>query len=82
MENKVVLLIHLDHGESEHAYALFHVPESRLEEAKQVVLDAWASYEDDDRKSWWDEVLDEAMKASGIPYEILEYDPVLIETRE
>lgn len=80
MENKVVLLLHLDHGGSEHAYTLFLVAEDRLEEAKRRILDAWRSYEDNDRKNWWDELLDAAMKASGIPYEILSYDPLLIET--
>jgi len=77
-EDKVVLLLHLDHGEGEHSYTLLQVPVDRLEEAKSVVRKAWDDYDGNDRQGWWDELLDTAMKASGIPCGVLDYDPLLI----
>lgn len=79
MDDHVVLLLHLDHGESEHSYTLYRVPRGREGDAESAIRDAWDAYERSNREGWWDERAEAALKAAGIPFDILEYQPLLIE---
>lgn len=79
MEDPVVLLVHLDYGESEHAYTLYQVPESQIEKARAAIQEAWDDYEASGRNGEWDGLAENAIKASGVPYAVLAYDPLLIE---
>lgn len=74
-KGKIIFLLHMDHCDGDHSYALYKIPEGKLEDASRMAYESQEKYEgqdEEDDKSIED-FLEEAFTEAGIEFESLEY---------
>lgn len=74
MDQKTVILAHMDYGDGEHGYVLYRVNQADTDEAAAAVTAAHKAYIDGGMKGVWDEQVEAALKQAGIEFDILDYD--------
>lgn len=74
MDQKTVILAHMDYGDGEHGYVLYQVNQTDADKAAAAVTAAHKAYVDGGMKGAWDEQVEAALKQAGIKFDILDYD--------
>ena len=78
MEERSVLLVHIDHGDRTHDYVLYAVPRDREIEARVLADKAWNAYEALGRKPFYEEMLEKRFREAAMPFEALSFEPLEI----
>lgn len=82
-EDKIIFLLHMDHCDGDHDYALYEIPKDRLDEIPDIAFKAQEQYDKQDEEA--DELsiedfLERGLKKAGIEYRNLEFGATWMST--